>query len=1790
MTVNVGIKLTADGGAATAAAVKQVDGSLGTMAAKHEQASASSGKLAYQTTQLSNQLQDLFVQIQAGANPLTALIQQGSQVSAVYGGFGNAIKGVGALITPMTVAVGLGAAAVGGIAAAFIAGASESSEFRKSLALTNNAAGVTSSSMAAMAKSIADETKAGIGTARDVLQTLVSSGRVGAEAMQATGLAATAMAKATGQSGSEVAQRFAAMAGDVTGNLRKLQDQYHFLTAAEFEHIKTLDEQGQKQQALAEMMGKLGAQTKGAADQLGTLERSWNSVKTAASSAWDSMLDIGREQSLSQKIDAKIAEIERAKRGIGGLQWNAPQAQEQLAALQSQAKAEQDKATAAAKDAKLQQDVTEWTERTEKSLAAGAAWAKQRKEIEERAKAAGLSKDDPKVIAQINAEWQKSADGANAYALAAANVGAAAVVTAAKSAAAVQAYDAALSSGRLTQIDHIKALGAIEVAQMHAEEGYLKMQIAQAKTRIDNEKEVRKLQGDLSAKQTATLAREAQTEAQIDALQYQQRLKASKDRQAILDEDAAASASNQSAMALAQESFLSGLRESIKATDDGIKVSQLERAMAQASAQDRAVALVQLQAEIDLRRQLDAISNTALDPEARAKAIASATSASARKAAEATTRIYSDEWNKTFSEVQDGLYNALRNGGRDGWSQVISYIEGQVIKPVIQGFTAPLSAALTSAFLPGTAAAAGGSSAVSGAAGLAGIAGSISAATAGAGYGFASLAAGSGVAALGGAAEMAAAGQIASALGTVAGVLGPVALGIYALSQLDTKATPHTGGYSMTNSSGVTSDVLGTPGIAGIRNDSTQAVTDTLSKTLASALNTTAAAFGKDAAYSMRTVFESDNNDASVGMAHILINGIKQAGSFDATNLKSDPSAGLTQFSGMAAKGVADALQAIDLPKWANEALAKIAESDGADKLTQVVDQIVNTQKAVDALGAHFDGMGGIFGKVAALSSDVTVSLALMSGGIDKLATNLDGFYANFYSDAERSALSLQAVGKTLADVGIQTVPKTRAEFRKLVEGLDLSTDSGQKMFATLMGVAGAFADAVPAAEELNKKLKTAAEITTERLSLEGQLLELQGNTAELRAREAAQLDPSNVALYNRINALKDEKTAADAAKEATKKLADSLVQLQDGLRAAATNAMDVLTNTIQAQKDQLTTDFNAANGALDAQITAAKKAYDALLKSLDTQREAAKAVYDEAVKVAKAEREAMEADAKAIAKQYAADSKALSDERAATTTVYKAAIDALDKSITSQKKAVDGLRSLNDSLASTLAALNPIGSEAAQRSRAQAQIRDALLVAQTTGVLPSADDLKNALSTVAKPSEDLFGSFEDYLRDFYRTSLDIRDLGKIAGTQLDSATTQLDAMVALRDTTQAGYEAEMVRLDGIKTALDLANELAKEDLQIRADAISGKLDNARASYDATTAGLDSQQKAAKDSLDSQVAILEDQKAALKENYDKQIERLDGLLKYAKDQYDALMHIAGKADTIDTAMGNLIDALTSLATGTGQTAPTAPNGQPTSTPLNQWVTSGNVQTYTDSTGAVAIKTTEQLGTDAIVQGTNAAVFTVQDIRDFVTTHLASNDIAGVVAKAKEVGLSATAIDDAMGYTRGTFDSMVKGTSVAGFSPGDIRAFVGYWLAQGDARKVYDKATTIGLTSSSLDALMAWSPGTALGWATANGLPAFAGGGTFGGGVALVGEAGPELIHTGPARIYNNADTLAMLGDPQRRESALVTEIQRLRQEVADMRADNNAGHQATASSTGRTARVIVDRWEIDGMPPTRTTT
>ncbi len=190
---------------------------------------------------------------------------------------------------------------------------------------------------------------------------------------------------------------------------------------------------------------------------------------------------------------------------------------------------------------------------------------------------------------------------------------------------------------------------------------------------------------------------------------------------------------------------------------------------------------------------------------------------------------------------------------------------------------------------------------------------------------------------------------------------------------------------------------------------------------------------------------------------------------------------------------------------------------------TQTVVRIAVDYSNVDAI---LNSLGMTFGAVGISSVEAREHLIGLTGGIDKLASGSQYFAQNFLSDAERMKPVADNVSKVMDSLGLSGVT-TIDQFKNIVLGLDLSTEAGASLYATLIGLAPQF-------KEVADYNSNASGTAKQRADLEIQIMELTGNAAgALAARrdiELAGMDASLRPLQQRINLLNDE---ADAAAKA---------------------------------------------------------------------------------------------------------------------------------------------------------------------------------------------------------------------------------------------------------------------------------------------------------------------------------------------------------------------------------------------------------------------------------------------------------------------------------------------------------------------------------------------------------------------------------------------------------------------------------------------------------------------------------
>jgi lambda family phage tail tape measure protein len=251
------------------------------------------------------QFTDIATSLQGGQAPLTVFLQQGGQLKDMFGGAGPAAKALGGyvlgLINPFTVA----AAAAGGLALAYKGGSNEATAFNQSLISTGNFAGATSSSLSAMAQSVGG-TIGTTGAAAEALSRLASGGKIASTSFEMISTSALKFQEVTGRAVSETIADFEKIATDPAKALVELNDKFNFLTASVYEQVRALKENGDTagaasvaEAAYAQALDERSTKIK---DSLGSVETAWIGVKGEAKKAWDAIFDIGREDSLDQKL------------------------------------------------------------------------------------------------------------------------------------------------------------------------------------------------------------------------------------------------------------------------------------------------------------------------------------------------------------------------------------------------------------------------------------------------------------------------------------------------------------------------------------------------------------------------------------------------------------------------------------------------------------------------------------------------------------------------------------------------------------------------------------------------------------------------------------------------------------------------------------------------------------------------------------------------------------------------------------------------------------------------------------------------------------------------------------------------------------------------------------------------------------------------------------------------------------------------------------------------------------------------------------------------------------------------------------------------------------------------------------------------------------------------------------------------------------------------------------------------------------------------------------------------
>ncbi|MFS8973856.1 hypothetical protein PO002_04980 [Cupriavidus necator] len=138
---------------------------------------------------------------------------------------------------------------------------------------------------------------------------------------------------------------------------------------------------------------------------------------------------------------------------------------------------------------------------------------------------------------------------------------------------------------------------------------------------------------------------------------------------------------------------------------------------------------------------------------------------------------------------------------------------------------------------------------------------------------------------------------------------------------------------------------------------------------------------------------------------------------------------------------------------------------DTAQRLTDV---FAATNTVASVLGKTTEAA---FGALGLATAKVRQDLVDVAGGLEAFNSKVATYYDLYYSGQEKLARLQSQTGDSFRELGL-TMPTSLEGFRALVESLNLTSESGQEMFSTLLDLAPAFAQMTEGLDAFGKQVR----------------------------------------------------------------------------------------------------------------------------------------------------------------------------------------------------------------------------------------------------------------------------------------------------------------------------------------------------------------------------------------------------------------------------------------------------------------------------------------------------------------------------------------------------------------------------------------------------------------------------------------------------------------------------------------------------------------------------------------------
>lgn len=236
--------------------------------------------------------------------------------------------------------------------------------------------------------------------------------------------------------------------------------------------------------------------------------------------------------------------------------------------------------------------------------------------------------------------------------------------------------------------------------------------------------------------------------------------------------------------------------------------------------------------------------------------------------------------------------------------------------------------------------------------------------------------------------------------------------------------------------------------------------------------------------------------------------------------------------------------------------------SDIISVLSGTAEELYNSYLALDNIRVTLES-------VTKYTDSLSISMISGAGSVSALSSGIKDYTENFLSENEKAKVSLSLLTNEFEKIDV-AVPTSMDGFKELINGLDLTTESGQKLYGSLISLSGSFADLY--ANTATNKTDWARRTLTDIQLLEAQLTDVLGSNKIVAGQsDIAWIDATSEATL--LKSVENARARAEADGIVTDEEQNLTMQLWDLYEATKANneaKKEEIATEIQSLKERL--------------------------------------------------------------------------------------------------------------------------------------------------------------------------------------------------------------------------------------------------------------------------------------------------------------------------------------------------------------------------------------------------------------------------------------------------------------------------------------------------------------------------------------------------------------------------------------------------------------------------------------------